>query len=176
MSTIEDDRYYTDYEDPILPSQTDQGWLQFDNPATPERLLDDIGNIAAGKWLLYRAPEAIDDLWPQLKESVQAGRLGISMKASTPVTGVQEAAGLICVYTKDWRDIADIRRVVAGLRALGITDRLYYKADAQTLIGISGSVYCSPRDTVIELTKKGIAWYHDMDIPVSSVLESLQEE
>jgi hypothetical protein len=92
------------------------------------------------------------------------------MKATTPVNPGREGEGLICIYTQDWRDVEDVRRVIGELRALGITDRLYYKADAQTLQGMSGSVYCSPRDTALELTTKGRQWFRENGIPFPTKL------
>jgi hypothetical protein len=93
----------------------------------------------------------------------QIGKLGVSMKASTAsrLTGVREGTGLICIYTKDWTDIEDVRRVLGGLRALGISDCLYYKADALTLLFMSGSVYCSRETTGLELIPKGREWYRE---------------
>src|SRR5262249_57916631 len=41
----------------------------------------------------------------------------------------------LCVYTYDWTDQADVRRVRDQLRQLGITDPIPYKADHDTLAG-----------------------------------------
>lgn len=38
------------------------------------------------------------------------------------------------VYTEDAADQADVDRVLAGLRHLGITQRLTYKADQNTFV------------------------------------------
>lgn len=40
--------------------------------------------------------------------------------------------GLICVYTYDWTDEADVMRVREELRNLGFTWRLPYKTDEDT--------------------------------------------
>ncbi len=42
---------------------------------------------------------------------------------------------VICVYTYDWTDEADVRRVREELRALGITSKIAYKADSDTDAG-----------------------------------------
>ncbi len=42
---------------------------------------------------------------------------------------------VICVYTYDYADEADVRRVREELRALGFIDKLSYKADEDTLAG-----------------------------------------
>lgn len=161
MSIVRHGRYFSSYQDPILPSQCQEIWLEFNNPSYHGRPEDKTEESLTGKWLIYREPEAVDALWPQLKESTYAGRLGVDMKATTAANPGREGAGLICVYTEDWRDVDDIRRVLAELRRLGVTDRLYYKADAQTLRYESGSIYCSPRETTLELTKKGRVWYQE---------------
>jgi hypothetical protein len=46
---------------------------------------------------------------------------------------------LICVYTSDWHDKDDVRRVLRGLRELGISWGLSYKTDEATLDGRYGS-------------------------------------
>lgn len=40
---------------------------------------------------------------------------------------------VICMYTYDWTDEADVRRNLAELCALRITQKIPYKADADTL-------------------------------------------
>ncbi len=42
---------------------------------------------------------------------------------------------VICVYTYDWTDEADVRRVRQELRALGITSKIPYKTDDDTNAG-----------------------------------------
>jgi len=70
--------------------------------------------------------------------------LGISSKAETALTTAmnrfaQGRVRLICVYTVDWTDDADVRRVLGELRALGFNGRLSYKTDSDTLTGQYGS-------------------------------------
>lgn len=43
---------------------------------------------------------------------------------------------VICVYTYDFRDKADVGRVLKGLREIGIEGKLYYKTDQATISGI----------------------------------------
>ena len=42
---------------------------------------------------------------------------------------------VICVYTYDWRDAADVGRVRQRLRELGMTQRIAYKSDEDTHMG-----------------------------------------
>ena len=45
------------------------------------------------------------------------------------------AVRVICVYTYDWTDEADVMRVRAELRELGFTAKISYKADSDTVAG-----------------------------------------
>ena len=165
MSFIKDRRYHTDFEDTILPSQASAyDWLQF---TISERRASSVEGAVdyTGKWLIFRSIDILDELWPKLKLAAQQQKLGHSMKSSTA-----KNSKLICIYTKDWRDVADIRRVLITLRQLGITERLYYKADEQTNMGVSGSIYCSPYGETIEITPEGREWYRFTGEPVPALL------
>jgi len=53
---------------------------------------------------------------------------------------------LICVYTRDWQDRDDVRRVLGALRGLGVSWRLAHKTDEVTGAGVYGrgsSIYVS---------------------------------
>ncbi len=53
---------------------------------------------------------------------------------------------MICVYTRDWQDRDDVRRVLGALRELGVSWRLAYKTDEATGAGVYGrgsSIYVS---------------------------------
>ncbi len=150
-----EDRYFSSPEEDIVPSQVpDCAWLQC--VVDPDAFEKD-AHTYTGKWMIFtKTQEETDRLWPIFKRALYENELGDSMKsATTPsMNGV-----LTCVYTKDWQDIPDIKRVLRTLRTLGIKAKIYYKSDAQTLMGMSGSIYVSPRDNVIELTPKGREWY-----------------
>jgi len=45
---------------------------------------------------------------------------------------------VICVYTYDWADEVDVRRIREELRRLGITWKIPYKADEDTIKGRYG--------------------------------------
>ncbi len=189
MSRKTGGRYYTDFDDPIVPSQvTDCAWLQFMPDDNYEHLhtydstiydqIQSTGNMTllnkipakdriwTGKWLLFREPPAADKLWPTLKESMQQGLLGHSMKAATRPSsnGI-----VICIYTEQWTDVDDIRRVLKPLRSLGAQEKIYYKGDEQTMVGMSGSIYCSPEDEIMELTRKGAEWYAITSTPLPNL-------
>jgi len=94
--------------------------------------------VKSGKWLIFSPISRIDDLWTRIKLATEDGRLGNSAKVATakpnPVA-TNPRMKVICVYTYDWTDEADVRRVREELRALGIISRIAYKADSDTDAG-----------------------------------------
>lgn len=118
-----------------LPSQvTDEPWVGADAPSA-------VGSERCGKWLVYTQPEEIDERWLGIKTSTRAGTLGISAKAATanPSPLATSRAKLICVYTADYEDKGDVRRVLRALRQdHGIHWRLSYKTDEATEAGVYG--------------------------------------
>jgi Domain of unknown function (DUF1917) len=161
------DRYYSSLEENVLPShKSEYVWLQcwVDEPEDDGVKEEPLEELLTGKWMIFcRSMAEADELWPVLKKALYTHELGCSMKSATEPSrnGV-----LICIYTDDWCDIADIKRVLQTLRNLGRQEKLYYKADAQTMLGISGSIYVSPENTLIEVTKKGHEWFEFMKRPI----------
>lgn len=98
----------------------------------------------SGKWLIFPAnDDHLDALWLEIAAAVESGALGISAKASTAA----QPSRVICVYTYDADDVEDVRRVLQGLRAVGIEGRLSYKEDSMTRANMYGEgvcIYTSP--------------------------------
>ena len=95
-----------------------------------------------GKWLVFVPARHLDRWWERIRLATEQGRLGISAKAATALPN--ELAGsqrtkLICVYTRDWQDRDDVRRVLQELRDLGVTSRPSYKTDQATASGVYGT-------------------------------------
>lgn len=102
-----------------------------------------------GKWLIFCDKGHIDVVWDKVKQATQEGSLGNLAKVSTPAEksselGYRKGSHVICVYTYDYEDIADVRRImcellkidiIEGLRKVGIIDELRYKTDEDTLLG-----------------------------------------
>jgi hypothetical protein len=91
-----------------------------------------------GKWLIFVPLENIDEVWAKVKRAVEEGKLGSSAKASTAKPNPNAATSkekVICVYTYDWTDEKDVRRIREELRKLGITNKIPYKSDEDTLSG-----------------------------------------
>lgn len=95
------------------------------------------GQTYVGKWLIFVPPEYVDEIWDRVKKATETGKLGISAKVSTAWPSAYESQDhVICVYTYDFRDKADVGRVLGGLRDLEIPGRLFYKTDQATLSGV----------------------------------------
>ncbi|HKO24687.1 MAG TPA: putative phosphothreonine lyase domain-containing protein [Chloroflexota bacterium] len=129
------DHAAADLSDSPQPSQvTDVYWLYTDRqvgtyPETTER---------AGKWMVFVPRTRVDAVWATLKRATEDGRLGSSAKVSTarPNPNAKNPdEHVICVYTYDEADDADVQRIRSELRSLGITWKIPYKLDNVTLAG-----------------------------------------
>jgi Basophilic leukemia-expressed protein Bles03 len=104
----------------------------------------------SGKWMLFVPAQQVDTWWARIRAATGDGSLGIAAKAATARPNPLETSPrtrLICVYTRDWQDRDDVRRVLVALRDLGVPWRLAYKTDEATSTGVYGrgsSVYVSP--------------------------------
>ena len=117
------------------PSQvTEAYWLSAERkageyPAHTER---------GGKWLIFVPVAQIDEVWAKVKDATEKGLLGGSAKVATGKpnpNATNPGAKVICVYTYDWTDEEDVRRVRGAIRELGIVANIPYKADNDTLAG-----------------------------------------
>ncbi|KAK5259004.1 hypothetical protein LTR20_008862 [Exophiala xenobiotica] len=126
-------------------------------------------NVTCGKWMLFPHASDVDWAWSVVARGVWEGKLGISAKVATaPPVGAAPAAHeavqrardreerLICVYTYDFWDKNDVKRVLLGLKQLGLLNGdnfsdgsrasssgnarvIYYKCDAYTYLDISSN-------------------------------------
>lgn len=102
------------------------------------------GGVGADEkqWLLFPQVHEVNDVWRAVCEGVDANRLGTAAKVST--AGLPgDPARLICVYTKDFTDVEDVRRVLLALVEMGLVRAdmprgIQYKCDAYTYLGIYG--------------------------------------
>lgn len=89
-----------------------------------------------GKWLVFLAPNEIDAAWQRVREAVRQGKVGDSAKVATRPSQWREGLRyVICVYTYNYTDTDDVRRIRQVLRELGFTWRIAYKADEDTSAG-----------------------------------------
>lgn len=94
-----------------------------------------------GKWLIAVPLEALDETWEKVSEALRAGRLGPAAKAATAMfnkTQVDYKKKMIVVYVDDYKLEEKTKKVLKALRKLGIKQRMRFKRDIETLIGIYG--------------------------------------
>eukprot|EP00906_Rhabdomonas_costata_P034856 RCo049023 len=98
-----------------------------------------------GKWLVFASPESVNAIWAAVASAVFEGRLGPMAKVSPAMESASEGLSarareqvkvLICVYTCDYTNEGDVRRVREQLRALGVRERLKYKTDMLTHLDV----------------------------------------
>ena len=85
-----------------------------------------------GKWLVFVSRSRVDALWDAIRRALKAGRLGHAAKVSTAQphpNSPDPKKHVVCVYTANEDDAADVRRVRAALRELGVTWKIPYKSD-----------------------------------------------
>ncbi|XP_031568577.1 uncharacterized protein LOC116303216 isoform X1 [Actinia tenebrosa] len=91
-------------------------------------------NYTSGKWMIFASSKHIDDIWFTIAKAVVAGKLGMTTKVSTK--NPPKKSHVICVYTENFTNKDDVRRVEKGLRDLGFYGKMSYKADIYTILGI----------------------------------------
>ena len=92
----------------------------------------------SGKWLIFVNIREIDEVWAKIKKTTEEGKLGYSAKVATAKknpNATNPDTKVVIVYTYDWTDEKDVKRVREELRKLGITNKIPYKADEDTLSG-----------------------------------------
>jgi hypothetical protein len=119
----------------VIPTRTTlMFYIIQDAPDVEKGQVDDEN---AGKWLIFVDRDKADGAWRVIRDETIAGRLGISAKVSTakPNPDSRDDRKVIFVYTRDWRDEADVMRVRERLRELGYEERLGYKRNIETYRG-----------------------------------------
>ncbi|CAF3466267.1 hypothetical protein SNK03_012470 [Fusarium graminearum] len=101
-----------------------------------------VAKVRAGKWMLFCPPAEVNDVWDIIAKATANNELGIAAKvAPRPADDDFRKDRLVCVYTADFADKADVGRVLQKLRELRLVEirgrPIYYKPDAYTYIGIS---------------------------------------
>ena len=80
----------------------------------------------------------MDEVWKKIKEATENGELGQRSKVATTKLNPNArdpTRKVICVYTYDYEDEEDVRRVREKLRGLGFINKIAYKADEDTMAG-----------------------------------------
>jgi hypothetical protein len=91
-------------------------------------------SVLGGKWMIFSNSASVDMDWSKVAEGVTSGILGIVADVSTKPD--DSGMHVICVFTKNYLDMDDVKRVRQGLRSLGFTKKLKYKPNAFTSCGV----------------------------------------
>ena len=99
----------------------------------------------SGKWMLFPTPDDVNRVWSLVATATADGELGHAAKVATDDGGGGGGGSrLICVYTEDFSEKADVGRVLGRMVDMGLVKGrgeergIYYKADAFTDLGIDG--------------------------------------
>lgn len=145
---------------PILPSgtrhwqpgqpnsqQTDKTSMRDERPSTNEQdvwlntaapsLTSFASDEHTGKWCIFRAEHEIDESWTTIKALAAQEKILIA-KVSTAIGRRYHDGHVICIYTRNWNDRADLMTVRDVLRAAGFTEELGYKRDIDTMRRVYG--------------------------------------
>ncbi|KAJ7489743.1 hypothetical protein B0H11DRAFT_1720092 [Mycena galericulata] len=118
--------------------------------------------MVAGKWMLFPTVEEVNETWALVANATANKRLGIGAKVATAIEEKGDGCRLICVYTRDFTDKADVERVLLELVRMGLVPAekggskskgkgIHYKCDAYTHLdvyagnryGLRPSIYSS---------------------------------
>lgn len=91
----------------------------------------------SGKWVIERAPDAVDDRWEAVVEDVAAERFWDAKVATRAgCEAFDETEHAVLVFTPNYFDRDDVDRVRRRLReAHGVTEAIRYRPDIYTLDG-----------------------------------------
>ena len=95
-------------------------------------------SVTNGKWMLFPMPNEVDKVWATVAKGTLEGRLGSAAKVATDASDGKDR--LVRVYTEDFTDVQDVKRVLKEMRRLGLVGGrgIYYKTDAYTYLDIRG--------------------------------------
>ena len=91
--------------------------------------------VRSGKWMLFLSNKNVDAVWTQVKSLLAENQLSYCAKVAPAVHA--GAAYLVCIYTQDHDDIADVFRVLKAIRSSGLmmSRAIHYKTDEATYRG-----------------------------------------
>lgn len=114
-----------------LPTQSTKVWI---TRAAPQ-VRSFYSNERSGKWCLVCETDEADEAWLRICDLLDRSELLVA-KVST--LSSQRFSGfrthVICVYTLDWEDRAEVARVRQVLRAAGFSTSMGYKRDIDTMM------------------------------------------
>jgi len=101
-------------------------------------------HVTSGKWMVFPKPDHVDNIWATIAKATMEGRLGSSAKVQTDHRSPKPER-LIGIYTHDFSDVIDVKRVLKEMKRLGLVKGeadsrpIYYKCDAYTYLDIQSN-------------------------------------
>lgn len=93
----------------------------------------------SGKWCMKFDEKAIDEAWGRIEALVDAGKIRAAIVSTVWSSRAQGFdTQVICVFTDDWRDYADVKRVREVLSQEGFLVTMGYKRDIDTVSPSTG--------------------------------------
>lgn len=121
-------------EGDIVPTQATGHW-----GFIWERPNDFYSTDQTGKWCVVRNASDIDALWAQVRQAVRDGKFRAALVSSPRQAATHGNTYVICAFTRDWQDKADVDAAREVLRNFGVTEELGYKRDVDTVNGVYGT-------------------------------------
>ncbi|KZP31589.1 DUF1917-domain-containing protein, partial [Athelia psychrophila] len=87
-------------------------------------------SCVSGKWLFFAPTAKIDAFWARIARATHSGTLGFSAKVAP--RDEKKDDQMICVFTEDYLDSANVMKVRDGLRRLGVKQKIGYKPHVYT--------------------------------------------
>lgn len=92
--------------------------------------------------MLFPSPKNVDEVWAKVARATWEGELGVGAKVAAKNYDDEnsEKSRLVCVYTRDFEDRADVERVLeklVGMKLVG-EQGIFYKCDAYTYLDVMG--------------------------------------
>jgi molybdopterin-guanine dinucleotide biosynthesis protein A len=89
-------------------------------------------HVRSGKWMLFCSADTVNETWDIVARATAVNQLGVAAKVATSWNDKgQRTEQLICVYTADFADTNDVKRVALELKQLGLVHArgrpIYYK-------------------------------------------------
>jgi hypothetical protein len=78
--------------------------------------------VCHGKWLLFPYANDVNKIWRKVAEAVNAGEFGDAAKVATD-GGNDDPVRVICIYTQDFSDKKDVRRVLEAINDRGLLSK-----------------------------------------------------
>lgn len=99
--------------------------------------------VTTGKWMLFPSPAEVNAVWRLVADATVSEQLGHAAKVATDSGLGDGESRLVCVYTEDFANVGDVKRVLIKLAEMGLVNRkeaageprgIYYKCGRLYLV------------------------------------------